>query len=238
MKLSGPFEITKRLAYEFKDKGLLEEALRHSSFVNEQACQQMSDNERLEFLGDAVLNLVVSHMLFNRFPNFEEGELSRMRSNLVNETRVASVARSLDIGTHIQLGKGESLTKGREKDSILSNAFEAIIAAVYIDGGYDAAFALIEKLFSFLLEHDGNIAAEYDYKSRIQELLQTRQKEKPLYRVIEETGPDHNKMFRIELSVNDIRTEGYGKSKKHAEQNAARKALEILAANQNKADGQ
>jgi ribonuclease III len=238
MKLSGLFGLEKRLAYEFRDKGLLEEALRHSSFVNEQVRHKMNDNERLEFLGDAVLNLVVGHMLLNRFPNFDEGELSRMRSNIVNETRVASVAKSLDIGPYIQLGKGESLTKGREKNSILSNSFEAIIAAVYIDGGYDAAFSLIKKHFSFLLEPDGNIAAEYDYKTRIQELLQIRQGEKPIYSVIEEKGPDHNKIFRIELSVNDIRTEGYGKSKKHAEQDAARKALEILTENQNKSDGQ
>jgi ribonuclease-3 len=238
MKRSGPSDLETRLAYEFKTQSLLEEALRHSSFVNEQVRHQLRDNERLEFLGDAVLNLVIGHMLLNRFPDLDEGALSRMRSNLVNETQVASVARSLDIGSHIQLGKGESLTKGREKNSILANTFEAIIAAAYLDGGYDAAFALIEKHFSFLLEPDGNIASEYDYKSRIQELLQTRQGEKPAYSVIEETGPDHNKMFRIELSVNDIRTEGYGKSKKHAEQDAAHKALDILTANQIKADGQ
>ncbi len=238
MKRSGPSELEIRLAYEFTTQSLLEEALRHSSFVNEQAHHRMRDNERLEFLGDAVLNLVIGHMLLNRFPDLDEGALSRMRSNLVNETQVASVARSLDIGSHIQLGKGESLTRGREKNSILANTFEAIIAAAYLDGGYYAAFALIEKHFSFLLEPDGNIAAEYDYKSRIQELLQTRQSEKPVYRVIEETGPDHNKMFRIELSVNGIRTEGYGKSKKHAEQDAASKALDILTANQTKADGQ
>lgn len=237
MKLAETSELEKRLAYEFKNQSLLEEALRHSSFVNEQAHYQMRDNERLEFLGDAVLNLVIGHVLLNRFPDLEEGDLSRMRSNLVNETQVASVARSLDLGSHIQLGKGESLTKGREKNSILANTFEAIIAAAYLDGGYDAAFRLIEEHFSYLFEIDGNIAATYDYKSRIQELLQTRQGEKPVYSVIEETGPDHNKMFRIALSVNDIRTEGFGKSKKHAEQDAARKALDILTANQMKADG-
>ncbi len=237
MKRPEPSELEKQLAYEFKNQSLLEEALRHSSFVNEHAHHQMRDNERLEFLGDAVLNLVIGHILINHFPDLEEGDLSRMRSNLVNETRVASVARSLDLGFHIQLGKGESLTKGREKNSILANTLEAIIAAAYLDGGYEAAFRLIEKHFSYLFEIDRNVAATYDYKSRIQELLQTRQGEKPVYGVIEETGPDHDKMFRIELSVNDIRTEGYGKSKKHAEQDAARKALDILTANQMKADG-
>jgi ribonuclease III len=237
MKRPEPSELEKRLAYEFKNQNLLEEALRHSSFVNEQAHQQMRDNERLEFLGDAVLNLVIGHMLLNRFPDLDEGDLSRMRSNLVNETQVASVARSLDLGFHIQLGKGESLTKGREKNSILANTFEAIIAAAYLDGGYDTAFRLIEKYFSGFFEPDGNLASTYDYKSRIQELLQAGQGEKPVYIVIEETGPDHNKDFRVELSVDDIRTEGYGKSKKHAEQDAARKALDILTANQMKADG-
>jgi len=237
MKRPEPSELEKKLAYEFKNQSLLDEALRHSSFVNEQAHHQMRDNERLEFLGDAVLNLVIGHLLLNRFPDLKEGDLTRMRANLVNETQVASVARSLDLGSHIQLGKGESLTKGREKNSILANTFEAIIAAAYLDGGYDAAFGLIEEHFSCFFELDGGLAATYDYKSRIQELLQTRQDEKPVYSVIEETGPDHNKVFKIALSVNDIRTEGFGKSKKHAEQDAARKALDILTANQMKADG-
>ncbi|MFO7666377.1 MAG: ribonuclease III [Desulfobacterales bacterium] len=237
MNRPEPSALEKRLAYEFKNQSLLEEALRHSSFVNEQAHLQMRDNERLEFLGDAVLNLVIGHILLNRFPDLDEGDLSRMRSNLVNETQVASVARSLDLGFHIQLGKGEFLTNGREKNSILANTFEAIIAAAYLDGGYDTAFKLIEKCFSGFFESDRNLASTYDYKSRIQELLQTGQGEKPVYSVIEETGPDHNKAFRVELSVNDIRTEGYGKSKKHAEQDAARKALDILTANQMKADG-
>ena len=237
MRRPEPSELEKRLTYEFKNQKFLDEALRHSSFVNERAHQQMRDNERLEFLGDAVLNLVIGHMLLNRFPDSEEGDLSRMRSNLVNETQVAAVARSLDLGSHIQLGKGESLTKGSEKNSILANTMEAIIAAVYLDGGYDAAFRLIENHFSYFFRIDGSLAAIYDYKSRIQELLQTRQGEKPVYCVIEETGPDHNKMFRVSLSVNDIRTEGYGKSKKHAEQDAAQKALDILTQNQLKADG-
>lgn len=237
MKQTVTSELEKRLAYEFKNQDFLDEALRHSSFVNEQSHQQKPDNERLEFLGDAVLNLVIGHMLISRFPDFEEGDLSRMRSNLVNETKVAAVARSLGLGSHVQLGKGESLTGGSEKNSILANTLEAIIAAVYLDGGYDAAFRLIEKHFSGFVEFDRNIALTYDYKSRIQELLQTGQGEKPVYSVIEETGPDHDKSFRISLSIKDIRTEGYGKSKKNAEQDAARKAFEILTADKMKADG-
>jgi ribonuclease III len=237
MKQSETFELERRLAYEFKNPSFLEEALRHSSFVNEQPQQQKRDNERLEFLGDAVLNLVIGHMLLSRFPDFEEGDLSRMRSTLVNEAKVAAVARSLGLGFHVQLGKGESLTGGSEKNSILANTLESIIAAVYLDGGYEAAFRLIENHFSDFIGFDRDIAATYDYKSRIQELLQTGQCEKPIYSVIEETGPDHDKSFRVSLSVKNIHTEGYGKSKKHAEQDAAQKAFEILAADKMRADG-
>jgi ribonuclease-3 len=232
MKQAGYSELEKKLVYKFKDQGFIEEALRHSSFVNEHPDRQIRDNERLEFLGDAVLNLVIGHMLLTRFPDFEEGDLSRVRSNLVNETKVAAAARNLELGAYVQLGKGESLTGGSEKNSILANTLEAVIAAVYLDGGYEAAFRLIENHFSGYFESDQNLAAAHDYKSRIQEMLQTGQGEKPVYSVIGETGPDHDKSFRVSLSVGDIWTEGCGKSKKHAEQDAAQKAFEILMADQ------
>jgi ribonuclease III len=230
-------ELTKILSYEFNNQDLLEEALRHSSFVNEQADTQLHDNERLEFLGDAVLNLVIGHLLIHRFPELKEGDLSRMRSNLVNESQVASIARSLDLGSFVRLGKGELLTNGREKNSILANTFEAIIASVYLDGRYDAAFGIIEKYFLPYFVSDEKPAVNYDYKTKIQELMQTGQGAKPVYNVIEETGPDHDKVFKVALSVNKIHTEGFGKSKKLAEQDAAGKALEILTANQMKTDG-
>lgn len=221
-------ELNKKLSYKFKNIDLLEEALRHSSFVNEQTATQLRDNERLEFLGDAVLNLVIGHIIINRFPELDEGDLSRVRSNLVNELQVAAVARSLDLGSYIQLGKGEFLTNGRNKNSILANTFEAVIAAIYLDGGYDKAFRIIEKIFSPVLKLNGKSAAAYDYKSKIQELVQTGQEVKPVYNVVEESGPDHDKIFKVALSVNDILTVGYGKSKKLAEQDAASKAFDIL----------
>jgi len=237
MKRPELSELTKRLSYEFNNRDLLEEALRHSSFVNEQAGMQLRDNERFEFLGDAVLNLVIGHLLIHRFPELKEGDLSRMRSNLVNESQVASIARSLDLGSYVQLGRGEFLTNGREKNSILANVFEAVIASVYLDGGYEAAFNIIENNYLPCLSPDGKPALNNDYKTRIQELIQTGQGAKTVYSVIEETGPDHDKVFKVALSVKEIYTEGCGKSKKLAEQDAARKALDILITNQMKADG-
>lgn len=230
-------ELTKKLSYEFNNQDLIEEALRHSSFVNEQAGTQLRDNERLEFLGDAVLNLVIGHLLIHRFPELNEGDLSRMRSNLVNESQVASIARSFDLGSFVLLGRGEFLTNGREKNSILANTFEAVIASVYLDGGYDAAFGIIEKYFLPHFVSDEKPAVNYDYKTKIQELIQTGPGAKPVYNVIEETGPDHDKVFKVALSVNKIHTEGSGKSKKLAEQDAARKALDLLTANQMKTNG-
>ncbi|RPH50604.1 MAG: ribonuclease III [Desulfobacteraceae bacterium] len=225
-------DLTEKLSYEFNNQDLLEEALRHSSFVNEQAGTQLRDNERFEFLGDAVLNLVIGHLLIHRFPKLKEGDLSRMRSNLVNESQVASIARSLDLGSFVLLGRGEFLTNGREKNSILANTFEALIAAIYIDGGYDAAFGIIEKNFLPHFESDGKPSVNYDYKTRIQELIQNGKGVKAVYTVIDETGPDHDKVFRVALSFKEIYTEGCGKSKKLAEQDAARKALDLLSNNE------
>ncbi|MBA3037004.1 MAG: ribonuclease III [Desulfobacterium sp.] len=228
MERAELLELREKLSYKFKDINLLEEALRHSSFVNEQSGTQLRDNERLEFLGDAVLNLVIGHIIINRFPELDEGDLSRVRSNLVNELQVAEVARSLDLGSYLQLGKGEFLTNGRNKNSILANTFEAVVAAIYLDGGYDNAFRIIEMIYLPILKISGKSAAAYDFKSKIQELVQTGQEVKPIYNVIEESGPDHDKMFKVALMVNDIQTVGYGKSKKIAEQDAAREAFDIL----------
>jgi ribonuclease-3 len=223
-------ELTGKLRYNFRDVKLLEEALRHSSFMNEHPGIGLRDNERLEFLGDAVINLAVGHILTVCFPELKEGDLSRMRSNLVNEPQIASVARSLNLGPFIRLGKGEFLTNGREKNSILANAFEAVIAAVYLDGGYESAFGIIERLFQPYFESDGKQVLSHDYKTRIQELIQTVHGAKAVYTVIDEKGPDHDKIFRVALTFKDIYTEGCGKSKKLAEQDAARKAFDILTA--------
>ena len=145
-------DLKHKLMYEFKNTDLLDESLRHSSFVNEQAAPDVRDNERLEFLGDAVLNVVVGHILMKRYPDLKEGDLSKMRANLVNESQLAAIAGKIGLGSYIQLGRGEIQTNGREKNSILANTFEAVIAAVYLDDGFDAAFKIVERHFLPLLD--------------------------------------------------------------------------------------
>jgi len=221
-------ELTRNLNYEFKNTDLLVESLRHSSFVNEQLDTDLHDNERLEFLGDAVLNLVVGHILMQRYPDLKEGDLSRMRANLVNESELASIARGIDLGSYIQLGKGEVQSEGWNKQSILADTFEAVIAAVYIDGGFDAVFNIIDDHFSFLINSVTTPNANHDFKSQIQELVQMEYRSVPIYRVVYESGPDHDKTFRVQLKVGEVHAEGIGKSKKAAEQDAARKGLDIL----------
>lgn len=216
------------LQYDFSDPSLIREALCHSSFANEQAGGQIRDNERLEFLGDAVLNLIVGHRLMQRYPQLKEGELSRMRANLVNETRLAEVARRLGLGPHIRLGRGERQTGGQDKNSILANTLEAVVAAVYLDGGFEAAFRAVDLHMGELLDREVAADTHQDYKSRLQELVQLLHRETPVYQLTCEDGPDHDKTFGVELRIRELKTEGTGKSKKLAEQDAAKKALEIL----------
>ena len=225
-------ELQQTLCYEFKHIDILVESLRHSSFVNENLELDFQDNERLEFLGDAVLNLIVGHMLMRRYPHLKEGDLSKMRANLVNESQLASIARQMNLGSYLQLGKGEIQTEGWDKQSILADAFEAVIAAVYLDGGFDAAFRIIDGHFSFLLDAVVTSTTNHDYKSRVQELVQMKQQQMPIYTVIHESGPDHDKTFRVQLTVAKIQAEGEGKSKKAAEQDAARIGLELLKADE------
>lgn len=222
------FKLQQELGYEFKDLDILGEALRHSSFVNENPELEIQDNERLEFLGDAVLNLVVGHILMKRYPALNEGDLSKIRAGLVNESQLAAIAQQMDLGSYIQLGKGEIQTKGWEKKSILANTFEALIAAVYLDGGFDAIFQIIDGCFSPLFDVFVTSPATQDYKSRVQELVQMKRQEMPVYTVVRESGPDHNKTFRVRLEVGELQAEGAGKSKKAAEQDAAKKGLELL----------
>lgn len=215
--------------YRFRQPERIHEALRHRSFVNEHPEEDLVDNERLEFLGDAVLSLVVSHVLMERFPDMTEGDLSRTRANLINEPQLAKLARSVELGSLIQLGKGENLSGGRDKNSILSDTFEAVVAAIYLDGGFQAVFDVITRRFGSTFDGVQGRDIVGDYKSRLQELAQTRQKTVPSYRVVEESGPDHDKTFCVELILNGISAQGIGKSKKLAEQDAARKALEMLS---------
>jgi hypothetical protein len=217
--------LEKKLNYQFNNKELLRNALQHRSYVNEKSHAGLLDNERLEFLGDAVLNLVIGDLLMKQFPDVNEGDLSRMRATLVNESQLAVVARNLDLQPHLLLGKGEIHTNGREKQSILGDTVEAIIAAVYLDGGFEKGFEFVSFLFSKWLTQISN----NDYKSKLQEHVQGVYKETPVYHVIEEAGPDHKKFFKVELVVGSIITsQGSGKSKKIAEQDAARIAYNQL----------
>lgn len=216
------------LGHHFNNLALLQEALRHSSFVNEQGQPDLRDNERYEFLGDAVLNLVISHLMMQAYPEMREGDLSRIRANMVNETQLAGIARAIDLGPWLQLGKGEILGRGQEKNSILANALEATIAAIYLDSDFGTAMDVIRKHFQHLIDTANDINTGIDHKSRLQELVQSRLKATPDYHVIDETGPDHDKTFKVLMSVGNIEAEGMGKSKKLAEQEAARNGLVLL----------
>jgi ribonuclease III len=220
------------LGYQFRNPRLLAEALRHRSYVNEHPQTDIGDNERLEFLGDAVLNLVVSHVLMRQNPDLSEGDLSRARAHLVNESYLAQVARALHLGTCIHLGRGETQTGGHDKPSILSDALEAVLAAVYLDGGFEAVFAVIDRRLAFRLEAVETPAEIVDFKSRLQEHAQNQEKTVPSYRIVEESGPDHDKTFVVELCLKKLKTIGTGRSKKAAEQAAAKEALKRLAAHE------
>lgn len=221
-------KLQQTLRYTFKEPALLEEALRHSSYVNEQSDAEMRDNERMEFLGDAVLNLVIGHLLMQTYPHMREGDLSRIRANLVNESQLADIARKTNLGQHLLLGKGELQSNGQEKNSLLANAFEAVVAAIYLDGGFDITAKTIQWHFSELVASAPSITAGQDYKSRLQETVQSSFKEIPQYRVVDECGPDHEKTFTVAMRVGAFETKGKGKSKKAAEQEAARKGLALF----------
>jgi len=229
MPTSALSSVETLIEHPFKDKQLLDEALRHSSFVNEVPEAGLRDNERLEFLGDAVLNLVVGHILLSRFSYLNEGDLSRMRANLVNEQQLAQLARSLSLGSAIKLGKGEAQSGGYEKNSILAGALEALMAAVYLDGGFEAVFTIIQKAFLPFVQQLDSANGHADYKSQLQELVQARPGTMPRYTVSREEGPDHAKTFWVQLRVMGTETQGMGKSKKTAEQDAARQALALLS---------
>jgi len=216
------------LDYKFKDRQILAEAIRHSSYVNELAQANLRDNERFEFLGDAVLNLVVGHILMHCNPNLKEGDLTRIRANMVNESQLATIAQSMNIGNHLLLGKGEFLTGGYQKNSILADAMEAIIAAIYLDGGYQAAYAMIENHFAGLFDAVDTGVQYLDHKSELQEVVQCQQMPSPEYQIVAESGPDHDKTFSVQVTIGNLQALGEGKSKKAAEQDAARNALEEL----------
>jgi hypothetical protein len=217
------------IGYGFNDISFLNNALCHRSYLNENQNSCVTDNERLEFLGDAVLGLCIGQLLMEKSPGKNEGELSKLRSNLVSEPALARMARSIDLGRFLRLGKGEALSRGFDKNSILSDAFEAVVAAVYLDAGFDRVYELLSDLFNDSLDRILSNEKTVDYKSSLQEFAQEHGASTPEYVVFKETGPDHDKTFEISLNLFGIEARGLGKNKKAAEQSAARKALKILS---------
>ena len=219
-------ELENRIHYTFKNKKLLHEALSHSSYANEG--KRTRSNERLEFLGDSVLSIIVAKHLFTHYTHLPEGELTKLRASLVCEKSLHEFACDFGLGEFLLLGKGEELTGGRERPSIISDAFEALLAAIYLDGGMEQARKFV---LQFIPEHLNPKQAKglNDYKTTLQEIIQQNKEEKIEYVPIEETGPDHDKTFVVEVHLNsNVIGTGRGKSKKQAEQFAAKEALELM----------
>jgi ribonuclease-3 len=219
-----------RINYRFRDRGLLEHALTHKSKAHEDPSGGVTDNESLEFLGDAVLGLVVAEALFRSFPNYSEGQKSKIKANLVSTASLAELAEQLGLGEHMILGRGEEKTGGRRKQALLADTCEALIAAIYLDGGLEPARQFLVREFGVAIEQARQ--PEYfgrDHKSRLQERLQALGRPLPAYRVAGEVGPDHRKLFHVEVVVGeDVLAQGVGRTKKDAEQEGAKLALEAL----------
>lgn len=220
-------QLEKAIGYTFRDITLLENALSHSSYANERWHNGLKSNERLEFLGDSVLGMVVAEHLYRTCPDRPEGELSRMRADMVCETSLAAIAVKLNLGQQLLLGHGEAISGGNKRASILADAVESVIAAIYLDGGFASAKSFIERfvLTGATVEQPRNM----DYKTALQELIQQKKGQVISYRLVRQSGPDHNKEFVVQVCVNDqVVGEGIGSSKKRAEQDAARAALEKM----------
>ena len=231
VRLRDEFDaLQQAIDYRFRDRGLLEHAMTHTSRANEDISGGVTDNESLEFLGDAILGFVVADMLFREFPEFNEGQKSKIKAALVSTATLARQAERLAVGEHLLLGRGEEKTGGRRKQALLADGYEALIAAIYLDGGIEQARDFIRREFAPLFDdakRDGLIAQ--DYKSALQEYLQSRDEPLPEYRLAGAVGPDHRKMFQVAVFVRgEVVAEGTGGSKKEAEQEAARAALEKL----------
>jgi ribonuclease-3 len=221
--------IQERIGHRFNNAELLERALTHKSYANENRVP--AHNERLEFLGDAVLGLIISEYLMKTCPDSTEGDLSRLRAAVVSEPALALAAREIGLGDHLLLGRGEEQTGGRDKDSLLANCLEALIAALYLDGGREAAETFVIRFFEEAIKKTCNFRGTLDYKTDLQELCQERLKKLPEYRIVSEAGPDHQKQFTVELSIKgEVYGRGIGRTKKEGEQRAAKEALEKLSA--------
>jgi ribonuclease-3 len=231
VRLRDEFEsLQQAIEYRFRDRGLLEHAMTHTSRANEDISGGVRDNESLEFLGDAVLGFVIADLLFVEFPDFDEGQKSKTKAVLVSTATLARQAERLSLGDHLLLGRGEEKTGGRRKQALLADGYEALIAAVYLDGGIEHARAFIARGFRDLIAdvRQHGVGGQ-DYKSALQELLQSRDQPLPEYRLVGAVGPDHQKLFEVEVAVeNESLARATGASKKEAEQEAARRAIEKL----------
>ena len=220
------------LGVSFHDLSLLEQAMVHSSYINENPGYGPFSNERLEFLGDAILDFIVAEKLYQDFPDLTEGEMTKLRSVLVRRDTLARVSRAIRLGDYLYLGKGEEASGGRHKSANLAGVLEAMLAAVFLDQGLTITRELVLKLFDEELQKVIRQGTEVDYKSQLQELIQSRYQSTPNYRLVEATGPDHDKRFTAEVVLGDtVLGKGSGKSKKRAETEAARSALEQLPVN-------
>lgn len=223
----GGFE--EMINYKFKNKKNIILALTHSSYANENRNEKLSSNERLEFLGDAVLNIIISETIYNNYSNLSEGQLTKVRANIVCEQSLVKCANNIEVGKFLLLGKGEDISGGRTRTSILSDAFEAVIGAVYLDGGMKNAKAFVYSQMEHLIQDSVSGIIFLDYKTQFQEIVQKDGEKKIVYEIVEENGPDHDKEFVAQVKVMDrIVGKGKGKSKKEAEQAAAKAALEML----------
>lgn len=221
-------ELSKVLAYDFKDKDLIKTAITHTSFANE-ARGRVDHNERLEFLGDSVLSLSVSEFIYKTYPKLPEGSMTKLRAGVVSEFTLAKIAKSMGLGKYLRLGKGEQINGGRHRDSILADAFEAIIAAIYLDGGLEPAKEFVIRQLADSIKNLSKSDGSWDSKTLLQELLQVSNRADIRYEIIAEDGPDHNKSFTAQISNNGkIIGTGQGKSKKEAEQMAAYNALKKI----------
>ena len=219
-----------KLEVAFASSALGLAAVTHKSYSNEHREISAADNERLEFLGDAVVDLAISHRLMERFPSATEGELSKLRALIVNEEGLARIARQIGLGDLLLLGRGEELTGGRQKNSVLADGLEAVLGAAYLSAGWEKVLQLVDRLFAEALQGVAQGRSGYDYKTRLQEQVQLRIRQAPKYRVLSETGPPHERVFEVEVSVgDDVSARATGRSKKEAEQAAARKASMLIS---------
>lgn len=222
-------QLEKDLGYSYKNKNNLLLALTHSSYANENKSEKLQSNERLEFLGDAVLNIVISEYIFKNNESLSEGEMTRIRASIVCEASLLRCSEELNVGKYLLLGKGEEITGGRTRVSILSDAFEALIGSIYLDGGFEYAKSFILRKMKDIIDKASEGSNFVDYKTQLQEFVQKNAGSSVNYEIVDEQGPDHNKLFVSNVMVSDrILGSGRGRSKKEAEQNAAKAALEKL----------